>query len=136
MSQHFPVLIAVLPLAAALLSPLLSYISKNLGKWTVIAAIALAFGCSVGVLLQTLEVGTIHYYMGDWAAPIGIEFVLDPLNATLAILVTFVSLMVGIYGTPFLSEANWLKMGGYYDWSNDPVAEIFGGYEAMNNYLY
>ena len=22
------------------------------------------------------------------------------------------------------------------DWSNDPVAEIFGGYEAMNNYLY
>ena len=22
------------------------------------------------------------------------------------------------------------------DWSNDPVTEIFGGYEAMNNYLY
>ena len=22
------------------------------------------------------------------------------------------------------------------DWSNAPVAEIFGGYEAMNNYLY
>lgn len=22
------------------------------------------------------------------------------------------------------------------DWSNDPVVEIFGGYEAMNNYLY
>ena len=40
MSQHFPVLIAVVPLAAALLSPLFSYIKRELGKWVVICAIA------------------------------------------------------------------------------------------------
>ncbi len=114
MSQHFPVLIAVVPLAAALLSPLFSYIKRELGKWVVICAIAFSFMSACGVLLQVLQSGTIHYHMGDWAPPIGIEFVLDPLNATLAVLVTFVSLMVGIYGTPFMQDAGWLKMGGYY----------------------
>lgn len=114
MSQHFPALIAVLPLAAALISPLLSYINRHLGKWVVIVAIGLSFCCSIGVLTQTLQIGTIHYFMGDWPAPIGIEFVLDPLNAALAVLVTFVSLMVGIYGTPFFANSDWMKIGGYY----------------------
>ncbi len=110
----FSVLIAVVPLAAALLSPLFSYIKRELGKWVVICAIAFSFMSACGVLLQVLQSGTIHYHMGDWAPPIGIEFVLDPLNATLAVLATFVSLMVGIYGTPFMQDAGWLKMGGYY----------------------
>ena len=114
MSQHFPVLIAVVPLAAALLSPLFSYIKRELGKWVVLTAIGFSFISALGVLLQVMQTGTIHYHMGDWAPPIGIEFVLDPLNATLAVLVTFVSLMVGIYGTPFQQESSWLKMGGYY----------------------
>lgn len=115
MSQHFPVLIAVLPLAAALISPLLSYINRNLGKWLVLTAIGGSFISAVNVLLTVLSTGTpIHYYMGDWPAPIGIEFVLDPLNATLATLVTFVALMVGVYGTSFLADADWLKTAGYY----------------------
>ena len=114
MSQHFPVLLAILPLCAALLSPLFSYFSKNAGKWLVITSLGAAFLCSVSVLITVLDSGTIHYWMGNWPPPFGIEFVLDPLNATLAVLVLFVSFMVSIYGGPFFKNESWLKVGGYY----------------------
>lgn len=115
MSVHFPVLIAILPLSAALLSPFLSRLNKNAGKWLVIAAIFGAFYSAVSVLLQVLRTGeTIHYWMGNWQPPLGIEFVIDPLNGLLAVLVTFVALLVAIYGSPFLCKEGWLHTGGYY----------------------
>lgn len=114
MRDQFPVLIAMLPLTAALLSPLLSRMNRNLGKWLVITAIGASFFCAVNVLLDTLRVGTIHYWMGNWPPPFGIEFVMDPLNASLAVLVTFVSFMVAIYGAPFFKNDHWLNLGGYY----------------------
>ena len=35
MSQHFPVLIVLLPLSAALLSPFFSFMYRQAGKWQV-----------------------------------------------------------------------------------------------------
>jgi formate hydrogenlyase subunit 3/multisubunit Na+/H+ antiporter MnhD subunit len=53
MSQHFPVLIVLLPLTAALLSPFFSYFHKHMGKWVAVASLFGAFLCSVGLLMQT-----------------------------------------------------------------------------------
>jgi len=116
MSQHFPVLIAVVPLSAALLCMFFSYLNRNLGKWIITGSIAISFLCAVGVLMQTLASGgeAIHYWMGSWAPPLGIEFVIDPLNGTIAVLVTFVALLVAIYGMPFFKRGTWLEIGGYY----------------------
>ena len=67
MSQHFPVLIVLLPLSAALLSPFFSFMYRQAGKWIAVAALAGSFLCSVGLLLQVTAGGgqAIHYYMGD-----------------------------------------------------------------------
>ena len=91
MSQHFPVLIVLLPLSAALLSP-------------------------VGLLMQVIAGGgeAIHYWMGDWMPPLGIEFVIDPLNGAILTMITFVAFCTAVYSTPFLKKSNWLYMGGYY----------------------
>lgn len=116
MSQHFPVLIVLLPLSAALLSPLFSYLHRQAGKWIAILSLVGAFLCSVGLLLQVVANGgeAIHYWMGDWMPPLGIEFVVDPINGVIVTMITFVALCSAIYSTPFLKKNNWLYMGGYY----------------------
>lgn len=116
MSQHFPVLIVLLPLSAALLSPLFSYLHRQAGKWIAILSLVGAFLCSVGLLLQVVanDGEAIHYWMGDWMPPLGIEFVVDPINGVIVTMITFVALCSAIYSTPFLKKNNWLYMGGYY----------------------
>ena len=116
MSQHFPILIVLLPLSAALLSPFFSYFHRQAGKWVSVASLAGAFLCSVGLLMQTLQGGgqAIHYWFGNWEPPLGIEFVVDPLNGFVTVMITFIALFTAIYSTPFLKKSNWLYMGGYY----------------------
>ena len=115
MSENFPILIVLLPLSASLLCPLFSYLKRDLGKWLVILAIACSFLSAIGCLYETVTSGAaIHYWMGDWQPPLGIEFVIDPLNGTIVVLATFIALLVGIYGTPFWKEGSWLGVGGYY----------------------
>lgn len=116
MSQHFPILIVLLPLSAALLSPFFSYMHRQAGKLIAIAALLGSFLCAVGLLLQVTADGgqTIHYWMGNWEPPLGIEFVIDPINAVIVTMITFLALCTAIYSTPFIKTKNWLYTGGYY----------------------
>jgi len=116
MSQHFPILIVLLPLTAALLSPFFSYFHRQAGKWVAIASLGGAFLSAVGLLLQTIQGGgqEIHYWFGNWAPPLGIEFVVDPINGAIVVMITFIALLTAIYSTPFVKNTNWLYMGGYY----------------------
>ena len=116
MTQHAPVLIVLLPLTASLLCMLFSRISRNLGSWIVMASIAGAFANACLVLEKVISSGgkTWHYYMGGWLPPMGIEFALDPLNSILAVVITFISLMVSLYSRPFVKDEDWLHVGGYY----------------------
>ena len=116
MSQHFPILIVLLPLTAALLSPFFSYFHRHAGKYAAIAALAGSFLCAVGLMLQTIQGGgqVIHYWFGNWAPPLGIEFVIDPINGVIVLMVTFIALLTAIFSTPYLKNSNWLYMGGYY----------------------
>lgn len=116
MTQHAPVLIVLLPLTASLLCMLFSRIRKNLGSWIVMASILGAFINACIVLEKVISSGgkTWHYYMGGWLPPVGIEFALDPLNSILAVVITFISLMVSLYSRPFVKDEDWLHVGGYY----------------------
>ncbi|MBP3584863.1 MAG: hypothetical protein J6J59_04140, partial [Peptococcaceae bacterium] len=116
MSQHFPILIVLLPLTAALLSPFFSYFHRQAGKWVAIASLGGAFLSAVGLLLQTIQGGgqEIHYWFGNWAPPLGIEFVVDPINGAIVVMITFIALLTAIYSTPFVKNTNRLYMGGYY----------------------
>lgn len=120
LANHLPVLVIALPLSAALLCTFLSRINKWLGKGLVIASLAGSFLCSLGLLIQTIHMhrhlGThqIHYAMGNWEAPIGIEFVVDPLNATLAMFIAFLALCTAIYSIRFIKTRAWLSSGGFY----------------------
>ena len=65
---------------------------------------------------QVLSVGghNLHYWLGNWQPPIGIEFAVDPLNTLVVCMITFISLVVSFYSKPFLENEDWLHYGGYY----------------------
>jgi multicomponent Na+:H+ antiporter subunit D len=82
---QLPVLQVIIPLiAAGLCAPLrwprIAWGFSVLVAWT-------AFAISISLLAQVLEVGTISYALGGWAAPWGIEYRLDVVNAFVMIIV-------------------------------------------------
>lgn len=113
---HLPVLIVALPLSAALLCVALSMLNKSLGKCIVIVGLAGSFACAVRLLIEILAGGSqpIHYAMGNWDAPLGIEFVVDPLNGFLVCLITFIALCAGVYSLVFINRGQWIQQSGYY----------------------
>lgn len=116
MSAHAPVFIVLLPLTASLLCMLFSRIKRFLGAYLVMASIMGAFISACSVLYQVVngKGAALHYWMGGWKPPIGIEFVIDPLNSVLAVLITFLAMIISLYGLPFLRDEDWLHVGGYY----------------------
>lgn len=113
---HAPVFIVLLPLTASLLCLLFSRISRTLGAWFVQLAVAGSFISSIVTLQTVLTNATksVHYHMGNWVPPIGIEFAVDPFNASLLCMMTFISLGTSFYAKPFLVHEDWLHYGGYY----------------------
>lgn len=116
MTSHAPVFVVLLPLTASLLCLLFSRLERKLGARLVQLALAGSLAASLSTLLQVLEHGgrSLHYWMGNWEPPIGIEFAVDPLNTVILCMITFLSLVISFYGEPFLREEDWLHYGGYY----------------------
>ena len=97
MIEQTPVLIIVIPLLFAIVTPLLGGWKKSLCFPWVVTGLTLSAGCSLITAKQVLESGTIHYRLGSWTPPIGIEYVIDHLNALMLILISVSSLLVAIY---------------------------------------
>ena len=114
MREQLPALIVVVPLLASLVAPLVAYFSTALVRLVTIAAILVANISAIGSLTHALTKGNWHYHFGDWAPPWGIELVIDPLAGAIAVLISFVSLVVVIYAGPYLKEDGWLKKGIFY----------------------
>ncbi|MEJ2689435.1 MAG: monovalent cation/H+ antiporter subunit D family protein [Deltaproteobacteria bacterium] len=97
MSQ-LPVLVLVIPLLTAFAISIFGRRSDKVAFFLLTGAMAGSFFCSVGTLLQVLASDApIHYHVGNWPAPIGIELVIDHLNGFVLCLVSGVALLTAIY---------------------------------------
>lgn len=115
--DHLPVLIILIPLASTLLCPLIGYFSPVWGKRTVISALFIAMVCSFIQLGQVVSAGEpIHYWLGGWKPPFGIEFVIDGLNGIVIVLVAVISWTTSLYSSPFEKglKSDGLRSSGYY----------------------
>ena len=97
MVAQTPILIVVIPLIFAFLSPLMGLWRKGLCYWWAILALSLCCLASIDTLFAVMSGGTIHYRLGSWAPPFGIEYVVDHLNAMMLVIVSLISLIVTIY---------------------------------------
>lgn len=85
-----------------------------MGRVVIELGLFCSFLCSVALLIQVLGTDglTIHYAMGGWDAPLGIEFVVDTLNALFVVFITLIAFLTSIYGIRFRSERNWIQTAG------------------------
>ena len=96
-SSPFPILIVVFPLISAFFIPIIGWWRKNLCYPLVIIALLLCLFSSLVTLNTVIHTGTIHYHLGGWNPPWGIEYVVDYLNAFMVVIVSFIAFMVAIY---------------------------------------
>jgi len=96
MTPQSPVLVVVIPLIFAFLTLLFGWWRRGLCYPITLVALSLSFLASLHTLHTVITTGTIHYYLGKWEPPWGIEYVVDHLNAFVLVIVSFVSLVVAI----------------------------------------
>jgi multicomponent Na+:H+ antiporter subunit D len=83
-------------LVSAFFIPVIGWWRKGLCYPLVIAALSVSVLSSIFIMQAVVEGGTIHYYLGNWDPPWGIEYVIDHLSAFMGILVSGVSLIIAI----------------------------------------
>jgi len=97
MGEQAPVLTILTPLIAAFLCPLLGQWKRGTAYFWTVAALFLCALFSVDTLFSVISGGTIHYHLGGWAPPFGIEYVVDHLNAMMLVIISVISLVVAVY---------------------------------------
>ena len=95
MSAHLPALQVVVPLLAAALAVLVPW--RRLSWAIAFAGSVAAFLTAVGLLGRVMEGEEIRYALGGWAAPWGIEYRIDAVNALVLLIVSG----IGVVVTPF-----------------------------------
>ncbi len=96
-TAHAPILIIVIPLIASFLNTVIGLWRKNLCYPLLVSVLSVIILLSINIMDTVINYGTIHYRLGGWAPPWGIEYVIDHLNAFIAIIVSFMSFIVAVY---------------------------------------
>jgi multicomponent Na+:H+ antiporter subunit D len=95
MTAHLPVLQVVIPLLAA---PLCALVRNGRIAWGIALATSwTTFGIAIRLLVQVQAEGPISYALGGWAAPVGIEYRVDLVNAFVLVIVTAIGAVVTPY---------------------------------------
>jgi multicomponent Na+:H+ antiporter subunit D len=98
LSQNLPALQVVLPLIAA---PLCLFLRPPKLAWLFALAVSgAAFAIAVALVGAVAATGAFNYEMGGWAAPWGIEYIIDPLDSFMLCLVTGIATLVLVYAGP------------------------------------
>ncbi|MBF0620715.1 MAG: monovalent cation/H+ antiporter subunit D family protein [Magnetococcales bacterium] len=95
-ANHYPILQVIVPLMAA---PLCVIVRNNIiVRYVATLASWIALFIATQLMMRVMDDGPIRYVLGGWAAPLGIEYRIDLLNAFLLIIITIIGALVSIYG--------------------------------------
>jgi NADH-quinone oxidoreductase subunit L len=107
--QQLYLLVPLAPLAASVVVGLFGLqLGRRVSHWLCILGVAAAFAASLAIWR---DVGAGHVFNGDiytWvqsgSLKLAIGFLVDPLTATMMVVVTFVSLMVHVYTVGYMAD--------------------------------
>lgn len=111
---NLPLLVPLTFLIPALLIPLIGLRVPGAAYPLALATVAASIPIAGFGLFRVIAGGPVSYTLGGWEAPIGIEFVLDPLASFLTLLVTVVSCLVLIHARHVVSVEHPDKRVPYY----------------------
>jgi formate hydrogenlyase subunit 3/multisubunit Na+/H+ antiporter MnhD subunit len=112
--EHFAIIIVIVPLIFSFLVVLLGWFRKGLCYPLTMVALLVSFIISLGILDSVMTRGTIHYHVGGWAPPWGIELVVDYFNAFMLVMLTFIALLTGIYAKKSVQQELPEKIVPFY----------------------
>lgn len=98
--QNLHLFVLAVPLLTAFLVNLLGRRSRRWVAPLVLGSLAFSTVASFFVLVRVLREGTLHYVVGGWRAPYGIELVVDPLGALMLLLICAVALTASFSALP------------------------------------
>ena len=96
-SEHFPILVIIIPLISALIIPIVGQFSQRLSWHIIVMVTFVSFLISCVLLNNVLNSGRISYWMGGWKPPWGVEYVIDYLNVYILLIVSFIAFIVALY---------------------------------------
>lgn len=94
MESNLPILLFLVPFLASLVAAIVGWYVHNAARLITLAALAATVWVSVVALGRVLAEGSLHTHMAGWPPPIGIEVLLDPLSAFIAVTIAVVGLIV------------------------------------------
>ena len=106
MTAHLPALQVVITLLAAPACILVR--GRDIAFWLALVTTWAAFAVSCLLLDQVMTSGVISYELGGWAAPFGIEYRVDALNAFVLLIVSGIGAIV----LPFTPRSLLIEMVG------------------------
>lgn len=113
--EQLPILILAIPLLGSFIVNLATGKSKTASYLLVIICLVFSFLAALGTLAQVLKTGTpIHYHLGDWKPPFGIELVVDHLSGMVLALVSGSALLTAIYSLRTVQEEIPDRIHHYY----------------------
>ena len=95
--EQFPVLIVTVGVFSAYTILLAGWVNKKSSFYLSFATISVQLVLAIFILRHVLTVGVIHYWLGGWRPPWGIEYVVDALNGYVLVILLFLSLMCVLY---------------------------------------
>ncbi len=95
--EHLPLLIVVGSIFSAITILIAGWVNKKSAWYISTFTILIQFISSILILKHILTIGNIHYRLGGWVPPWGIEYVVDPLNSYILLIVLFLGLLCVIY---------------------------------------
>lgn len=111
---HTPALIVVVPLIAALLAGIFTWIEERLTYPIALTGTLISMLSSFHVLSMVLSDGVIHYKMAGWMPPMGIEYRIDLLNAMVLCVVSFIAFVNLIASYKSVAQETHDRSGFFY----------------------
>jgi multicomponent Na+:H+ antiporter subunit D len=94
-----PALLTIVPFTAAVVAAVAAVTVPRAARGVALLATGAVTVLAAWGLVRSLDEGPLVHPMGGWAAPLGIEYVLDPLAGFVAVLVGAIGFLVLVYPT-------------------------------------
>jgi len=112
--EHFPILTVAISLLSAFTIFVAGWINKKSCVFISIATLIAQFLMSMAILNHVMTKESIHYWLGGWKPPWGIEYVVDPLNAYILVILLFLALFCAIYSKRSIEHELPHKIASFY----------------------
>ena len=115
MVYQIPVLLIVFLFLGAFLLPIIGRFRNRIIPHIAIVLTGFGVVASIILLYWVVREGNIHYHVGNWPPPWGIELVVDLLGAYMAVIITSISFLVLIFSLRDVHrEISYALRGWFY----------------------